>query len=115
MEHVNWWLIGLAFMLGLLLTFALMIRRVKREVPVSLSTAAAATGGPAGEVAESKTTTMDTAKTSTAERAATTETPTPGEAPTTKVETTGAGAAESKTEKSESELESDNNEDTRGE
>jgi hypothetical protein len=37
MHDANWWLIGLAFLLGLLLTFALMIRRVKREVPVSSS------------------------------------------------------------------------------
>lgn len=35
MDDVNGWLIVLAFLLGLLLTFALMIRRVTREVPVS--------------------------------------------------------------------------------
>ena len=35
MGHVNYWLVGVAFLLGLLLTFALTIRRVKREVPVS--------------------------------------------------------------------------------
>jgi uncharacterized membrane protein ArfC len=34
MNDVNWWLMALAFLLGLLLTFAFMIRRVKREVPV---------------------------------------------------------------------------------
>ena len=34
MEDVNWWLMVLSFLLGLLLTFALMIRRVTREVPV---------------------------------------------------------------------------------
>ena len=32
---VNWWLMALAFVLGLLLTFALMIRRVTREVPIT--------------------------------------------------------------------------------
>lgn len=37
MDHVNYWLVGLAFLLGLLLTFALTVRRVKREVPVSSS------------------------------------------------------------------------------
>ena len=37
MGHVNYWLVGLAFLLGLLLTFALTVRRVKREVPVSSS------------------------------------------------------------------------------
>ncbi|BBZ02840.1 hypothetical protein MCHIJ_22770 [Mycolicibacterium chitae] len=34
MSDVNWWLMVLAFALGLLLTFAFMIRRVTREVPV---------------------------------------------------------------------------------
>jgi uncharacterized membrane protein ArfC len=34
MDDVNGWLIVLAFLLGLLLTSALMIRRVTREVPV---------------------------------------------------------------------------------
>jgi hypothetical protein len=42
MAQVNWWLIGVAFVLGLLLTLALTIRRVKREVPVSSSAGAAA-------------------------------------------------------------------------
>ena len=37
MNDVNWWLMALAFVLGLALTFALMIRRVTREVPVSES------------------------------------------------------------------------------
>jgi uncharacterized membrane protein ArfC len=37
MGQVNYWLVGLAFLLGLLLTFALTIRRVKREVPVRSS------------------------------------------------------------------------------
>jgi hypothetical protein len=34
MNDVNWWLMALAFLLGLLLTFAFMIRRVTREVPI---------------------------------------------------------------------------------
>ena len=33
MHNVNWWLLGLAFLLGLVLTLAFMLRRVKREVP----------------------------------------------------------------------------------
>jgi hypothetical protein len=37
MGHANYWLIGVAFLLGLLLTFATTIHRVKREVPVSSS------------------------------------------------------------------------------
>jgi hypothetical protein len=41
MGHANCWLLGVAFVLGLLLTFALTIRRVKREVPVSSSAGAA--------------------------------------------------------------------------
>jgi uncharacterized membrane protein ArfC len=35
MPELNWWLMVLAFLLGLLLTFAMMIRRVTREVPVT--------------------------------------------------------------------------------
>lgn len=35
MNDLNWWLMTLAFVLGLLLTFAMMIRRVTREVPVN--------------------------------------------------------------------------------
>jgi uncharacterized membrane protein ArfC len=55
MDDANWWLIGLAFVLGLLLTFVLTIRRVKREVPVSSSTRTAAVGGAAGaDTAESE-------------------------------------------------------------
>jgi hypothetical protein len=46
MGHANCWLLGVAFVLGLLLTSALTIRRVKREVPVS-SSAGAATAGAA--------------------------------------------------------------------
>ena len=33
MQNVNWWLMALAFLLGLILTLSLLIRRVKREVP----------------------------------------------------------------------------------
>lgn len=35
MRDVNWWLMLLAFLLGLVLTLGLMIRRVTREVPVT--------------------------------------------------------------------------------
>ena len=34
MSNVTCWLMVLAFVLGLLLTFALMIRRVKRQIPI---------------------------------------------------------------------------------
>lgn len=39
MGQVNYWLVGLAFLLGLLLTLALTIRRVELEVPVPPSAA----------------------------------------------------------------------------
>ena len=42
MQDVNWWLMALAFLLGLVLTLALMIRRVKREVPEYATLAAGA-------------------------------------------------------------------------
>jgi uncharacterized membrane protein ArfC len=38
---VNWWLVALAFVLGLVITAAFMIRRVEREVPVSAAAGAA--------------------------------------------------------------------------
>ena len=34
MHDVNWWLMALSFIAGLLLTLAFMIRRVTREVPI---------------------------------------------------------------------------------
>jgi hypothetical protein len=45
MHGADCWLMGLSFLLGLLLTFAFAIRRVKREVPVS---AALSDGAPYG-------------------------------------------------------------------
>ena len=39
MGHVDYWLLGVAFLLGLVLTFALTVRRVRREVPVRSSAA----------------------------------------------------------------------------
>jgi uncharacterized membrane protein ArfC len=48
MNTVNWWLMALAFVLGLLLTFVTIIRRVKREVPIQqAATLVGASGGPA--------------------------------------------------------------------
>lgn len=58
MRDVNGWLMALSFLLGLLLTFAMMIRRVTREVPVATTAvpAGAATAAPvlgaAGKVDE---------------------------------------------------------------
>ena len=42
MQNVNWWLMALAFLLGLVLTGFLLIRRVKREVPEYASLGAGA-------------------------------------------------------------------------
>lgn len=49
MQDLNWWLMALAFVLGLLLTLAMVIRRVTREVPVThaLSGGVAGTGAKA--------------------------------------------------------------------
>lgn len=46
MHGANCWLMGLSFLLGLLLTFAFTIRRVKREVPVSAVLGASAPTAP---------------------------------------------------------------------
>ena len=61
MRDVNWWLMTLSFLIGLVLTLGLMVRRVTREVPIThavsagVSAAAAAastlTGGAAALVA----------------------------------------------------------------
>ena len=54
MHNVNWWLMALAFLLGLVLTGFLLIRRVKREVPeyatlgAGAGVAAAGAAGVAG-------------------------------------------------------------------
>jgi hypothetical protein len=37
MNDVNWWLFGLSFATGLVFTLALMVRRVKHQVPVGVS------------------------------------------------------------------------------
>jgi hypothetical protein len=39
MGQVDYWLVGLAFLLGLLLTLVMTVHRVKREVPVRSSAA----------------------------------------------------------------------------
>ena len=36
MNHVHWWLFGLSFALGFLLTLALLARTVKHEVPLAV-------------------------------------------------------------------------------
>jgi hypothetical protein len=90
MDHAHWGLIALAFVLGSVLTFAPMIRRVKREVPVGTSTGAAAAGGAASLAGEAATTKMPKA----GEDAATKKMSAPSEAQTMKMP--AAGATESK-------------------
>jgi uncharacterized membrane protein ArfC len=81
MGQANYWLLGLAFVLGLVLTFALTIRRVEREVPVRSSTGVA----PAAVAeAESPTTKLPVAAATTAPAKS------PSEAETTKMKTTSA-------------------------
>ncbi len=56
MHDVNGWLMALAFVIGLLLTFAFMIRRVRREVPIYAAAGGTAapksTGGKTPETKE---------------------------------------------------------------
>lgn len=100
MNHPQWWLFGVAFLLGLVLTFALMIRRVTREVPVSALTDAASVGKP-GTDAESQ---VSTTTIPVADEAATTRIPVAGEkAPTTKTTAPGAAAPPATDPASESE------------
>ncbi len=54
MGQVNNWLAVVAFLLGLLLTFALTVRRVKREVPVGPSAAITAESKQEPENGEAK-------------------------------------------------------------
>jgi uncharacterized membrane protein ArfC len=49
---VNWWLVALAFVLGVVITLAFMVRRVEREVPVS-AVAGATGGGSAAKLVDS--------------------------------------------------------------
>jgi uncharacterized membrane protein ArfC len=100
MGDANWWLIAVAFVLGLLLTFALMIRPVTQEIPANRIGAALHTGRPAAE-ADPPTTNI-----TTDERAPTTTISTPKEEPpTAQMPAAGAaayeaeGASESKTTK----------------
>jgi uncharacterized membrane protein ArfC len=51
MQNVNWWLMVLAFLLGLVLTLFLLIRRVKREVPEYATLGAGAGAGAGAGVA----------------------------------------------------------------
>lgn len=51
MHDVNWWLMALSFLIGLVLTFLLMIRKVTREVPVTQTVSAAVKTPEVGKVA----------------------------------------------------------------
>ncbi len=54
MRDVNWWLMTLAFLLGLVLTLALTIRKITREVPVT-HTLAAKVSNPAVKALDVRT------------------------------------------------------------
>lgn len=88
MSDVNWWLMALAFVLGLVLTLALTLRRVKREVPVYGALGRRpATGATAAGSAAAATTVPDDATTKLPKAGAVDE-------PTTKLpKATAAGAA----------------------
>ena len=90
MDHAQWWLMVLAFVLGLVLTFALMIRRVKREVPVSTSAGATSAGGAGKGAGASSGAEYETP---------TTRITTGRDAPTTKIPTAGKSASEYETTK----------------
>ncbi|OBF40358.1 hypothetical protein A5719_15990 [Mycolicibacterium peregrinum] len=98
MSDVNWWLMALAFVLGLVLTLALTLRRVKREVPVYGALGrrpdAGATGG--GTAAKAAATGGTAAGATAVADDATTKLPKvgSGDEPTTKLpRVTSAGAA----------------------
>jgi len=60
MRDVNWWLMTLSFLLGLLLTLALTIRKVTREVPVTHTVAGTMTAAGAAVAAGAATTVAKT-------------------------------------------------------
>ena len=78
---VNWWLMTLAFLLGLLLTLALMIRRVTREVPITETVGVRAPRVDTGTVERDTGTARLTGDTVTTEE------------PTTRMPAAGAAAA----------------------
>jgi uncharacterized membrane protein ArfC len=59
--NVNWWLMVLAFVLGLVITLAFTIGRVKREVPVSVGSASGATAAKLVDAKDDPTSTDETA------------------------------------------------------
>lgn len=74
MNHVHWWLFALSFVTGLVLTFAVMVRPIKRQVPVGAS------AGEAGTESEPPTT-----KISTTVESPTTKIRVENESPTTRI------------------------------
>ncbi|OBJ19641.1 hypothetical protein [Mycobacterium sp. 1245801.1] len=96
MTHVNWWLFGLSFALGLALTLALMITPAKTQAPVRDSRderAARESGTTRIPITEKRTTTIP------ATERRTTKIPVAKESPTTKIAVTprapyGPGSAD---------------------
>ncbi len=100
MNHVHWWLFGLSFVTGLVLTLALMVRPVKSRVPATAS--AGKSGAAAGTYSEPPTTKipvenelpttkmrveteLPTTKIPVGKEPATTKIPIAKESPTTKI------------------------------
>jgi uncharacterized membrane protein ArfC len=94
MSDVNWWLMALAFLLGLVLTFAFMIRRVKREVPVHRGEAGATRAPSFTGAADADT--SATAKLPTADADATAKLPSGAVAAGTAAAGAGGAAAAAK-------------------
>ncbi|OBB86310.1 hypothetical protein A5760_06275 [Mycobacterium colombiense] len=82
MSHVHWWLFGLSFALGLVLTLTLMMTPVKSQAPVSKSPSKRAAPEPATTTIP--VTEKRTAKIPVTERR-TTKIPIAKESPTTKI------------------------------
>ncbi len=76
MNHVHWWLVAVAFVTGLIFTFALMLRPIRSQAPVETSEEK----GDAGTEVEHPTTKIPVAK-----EHPTTKIPVAKERPTTKI------------------------------
>jgi uncharacterized membrane protein ArfC len=92
MNHVHWWLFGLSFVMGLILTLSLIITSAKRQAPIRMSTNGPAKSEPPTTkipVTEQRTTTIPVAEQRTTKipvtEQRTTKIPIAKELPTTKI------------------------------
>jgi uncharacterized membrane protein ArfC len=88
MHHVHWWLFALSFFIGLGLTFALLARPVKHQVPARTSTGKSGAGSesPTRKIPVAKE--PPTTKIRVTEERPTTKIPVAKEPPTTKIRVT---------------------------